>query len=96
MLEVSPHLVQQVGSYPGLGSSLAGTETLVADAAPLRLRPDDLLPPAVEALGLVEVEVVLGQLVLQAQEGLQSLQLNPRSGYELVTVHHVYLVSGEH
>ena len=93
--KISGHLEQQVWLHSRLGSALAGTETLVANTAPLSVRPLHLLPPAVEPLGLVEVEVVLGQLMLQAQEPLKVVQLDPRRRDEGISVHDVDLLSGE-
>ena len=68
---------------------------LSPDAAPLAGSPPHLLPPAEEPLALVEVEVLLRELRLQPQEGLQEAELVPGRPDELVAVHHVDLSHGE-
>lgn len=54
------------------------------------------VPQAVEPLGLVEVEVVGADPVLEAQERLDAIQLGHGIGDEPVAVDHEQLVPGEH
>lgn len=55
-----------------------------------------LVPQAVEALGVVKVEVVSTNARFQPKEILNSAQLRHRILDQLITVHYENLLSGEH
>ena len=61
----------------------------------LQVSSDHFLLGAVEPLRLVEVEVVLRQLLVEAEESLEVAELNPRRGDELISIYHVDLLSRE-
>ena len=61
----------------------------------LQVSSDNFLFGAVEPLRLVEVEVVLRQLLAEAEESLEVAKLNPRRGDELISIYHVDLLSRE-
>ena len=70
-------------------------ETLVPGAGPLALRQRELLLAAVEALGLIEEEVSLGDLGRKLQKFLKPHELGPGLLDELVPVDNVDLGEGE-
>lgn len=55
-----------------------------------------LIPQAVEALGVIEVEVVPADARLEPEEVFDATQLRHRILYELIAVHYEDLLSGEH